>query len=129
NLFNSPTIWAWEFSSMLLVIYIAIAGGYTMLMDGHIRMDLFYERFSPRKQAVIDIVFVFLFFFYMGMLTWHLSTIAGDSFSIKEHSFSAWAPPLYPIKILLPIATFMTLLQGVAKLIRDFNTILGYEAL
>ena len=62
NLFNSPTIWAWEFSSMLLVIYIAIAGGYTMLMDGHIRMDLFYERFSPRKQAVIDIVFVFLFF-------------------------------------------------------------------
>ncbi len=53
---------------------------------------------------------------YGGSLAW-------ESLSIWEHSNSAWGPPLYPVKLMIPVGAFLLLLQGVAKLIRDILTL------
>ncbi|GAH80376.1 unnamed protein product [marine sediment metagenome] len=40
---------------------------------------------------------------------------------LLERSTSVWHPPLYPLKLTMPIAAFLILLQGLAKFIRDLN--------
>ena len=36
--FNRPTIWVWEINGFLLCIFIALGGGYTLLVRGHVRV-------------------------------------------------------------------------------------------
>jgi len=36
-----------------------------------------------------------------------------------------WAPPVYPIKTLIPISALLFLLQGIAKFIRDFKIVIS----
>ena len=47
-MFNSPTSWATEATTMLFVAYTILSGGYLLLHRGHIKVDIFYQQFSPR---------------------------------------------------------------------------------
>jgi len=125
--FNSPTHWAWELNQMLLCFYIVLAGGYTVLVDGHVRMDIFYGKFSARVRALVNLALSFLFFAFVVILLWYLSKMGWYALTIREHAFSVWHPPLYPLKMLLPVAVLLVLLQGIATFIRNINTVIKGE--
>ena len=122
--FRSPTNWSWELNSMLLCFYVGLAGGYTTLIDGHVRVDIFYEKCSLRQKAIIDLLLSFLFFTYVGIALWFLSKLAWNSFADKEHLISTWAAPVYPVKIFLVLAVILVLLQGLVKFIRDLRVVI-----
>ena len=42
-----------------------------------------------------------------------------------ETSYSAWNPPIWPIKAMIPLGTLLLLLQGIAKLLQDILIALG----
>jgi TRAP-type mannitol/chloroaromatic compound transport system permease small subunit len=42
-----------------------------------------------------------------------------------ETSFSAWNPPVWPIKAAIPVGTALLLLQGIAKLFEDIAIATG----
>lgn len=117
--FNSPTVWANELSQMLFGAYAVLGGGYILLSGGHVNVDIIYSRLGKKKQAALDIVSSVLFFLFCGMLLIYGGSLAWDSLSRFEHSQSAWNPPLYPVKLSIPLAAILLLLQGFAKLIRD----------
>lgn len=120
--FNRPTIWAWDVNMMLLGAFTVLTGGYVLLKEGHVSMDVFVSRLSPRVRAVIALITSLLFFFSIGLLVWQGGLEARESLLIGEKVNSVWGPPLYPLKILWPIGAFLLLLQGVATFIRDLNT-------
>ena len=122
-----PTDWAWEFNGMILAAYIALGGGYTWLNKGHVRMDVLYEKFPRRIKATVDLVLSILFFVFVGALLWHASALAWTSLLKREMSITAWGPPLYPIKMLLPFGIFLLLLQGLASFIRNLRIALGWR--
>ena len=55
-LFNNPTNWAFDLSWMFCGAFVFLGGGYTLLHKGHVKVDLFYDRFPKRVQALINIV-------------------------------------------------------------------------
>ena len=126
--FNRPTLWAWDINTMLLGAFTVLTGGYVLLKDGHVAMDVFVSRFSLRVRAVVALVTSLLFFFSIGLLVWQSGISAWESFMMREQVNSVWGPPLYPLKILWPIGVFLVLLQGVAKFIRDLNDARSKEA-
>jgi len=117
--FNSPTVWANELAQMLFGAYAILAGGYILRIGGHVNVDILYSRLSRKSRAALDIVTSLLFFLFCGMLLIYGGSLAWDSLSRFEHSQSAWNPPLYPAKLMIPLASFLLMLQGLAKLIRD----------
>jgi TRAP-type mannitol/chloroaromatic compound transport system permease small subunit len=123
--FNSPTVWANELAQMLFGAYAILGGGYILFTGGHVNVDIVYARFSVRTRALIDIFTCVLFFLFSGMLLVYGSSLAWDSLSRFEHSQSAWNPPLYPAKLMIPLAAFLLILQGIGKLIRDFLIVFG----
>ncbi|MGD8292901.1 MAG: TRAP transporter small permease subunit [Desulfobacterales bacterium] len=117
--FNSPTVWANELAQMLFGAYAILAGGYIMRTGGHVNVDILYSRLSKKSRAVLDILTSLLFFLFCTMLLVYGGSLAWDSLSRFEHSQSAWNPPLYPAKLMIPLAAVLLLLQGLVKLIRD----------
>lgn len=121
--FNAPTVWGTELTQMTFGIYVILSGSYILRWGGHVNVDILYSRFSPRAKAVVDIVTFSLFILFCGMMLWYGGSLAWESLSIWEHSNSAWHPPIYPVKMMIPIGAFLLLLQGIAKLIRDILTL------
>jgi TRAP-type mannitol/chloroaromatic compound transport system permease small subunit len=117
--FNAPTVWGNELTQFMFGAYVILSGGHILRWGGHVNVDIIFGRFSPRTQATIDICTFVLFFLFCGMMVFYGGSLAWESISIWEHSNSAWSPPLYPVKIMIPIGAFLLLLQGFAKLIRD----------
>ena len=120
-LFNSPTIWAHETSQMIYGAYVILLGGYVLQRGGHVNVDIIINRFQPRTRAIINLFTWLLFFCFCGVLFLKGGEMAWDSFKFRETEPTAFAPPVYPIKMMIPLGALLILLQGLAKFIRDFN--------
>ena len=120
---KKPTIWAWDLNIQLNAALIMLGGGYTLLEKWHVAVDILVTSIPPRRRAILDLVTSFFFFFGFVILLWYGWDVAWASWKAREAMPTVWAPPYYPIKMLVPIGAFLMLIQGVAKLIQDFQRV------
>ena len=114
-------LWVPETSEFLFGALFVLGGGYVFLHEGHVKLDAIYERFSPKVKAILDLVTSIFLILFCGILIWKGWLMGWDSLTALEVSQSAFAPPLYPIKLVIPIGAGLLLLQGLAKFIRDLS--------
>lgn len=119
--FNSPTIWAHEISQMVYGAYVILLGGYLQQRNGHVNVDILYLRFKPRTRAIIDLFTWLLFFAFCGVILVKGGEMAWDSFLYRETDSTVFAPPIYPLKMLIPLGGLLLLLQGLVKYIGDIK--------
>ncbi len=124
-IFNAPTVWGNELTQLIFAVYVVLPGGHILRWGGHVNVDILYSHFSMRTRAIVDIFTSSLFFLFCGMMLVYGGSLAWESLSIWELSNSAWRPPLYPVKMMIPVGALLLLLQGSAKLIRDILTVSG----
>jgi TRAP-type mannitol/chloroaromatic compound transport system permease small subunit len=120
-LFNSPTVWVHETSSYIFGVSLMLGGGYTFLRRGHVNVDIVHNRFSPRGKAILDIMSSILLFSFASVLIWKGADFAWNSLRSFETSSTVWAPPIYPIKLSIPIGGALLFLQGLSKLLNDIS--------
>jgi len=123
--FNAPTVWGNELTQLVFAVYVVLSGGHVLRWGGHVNVDILYNRFDAKARAIVDIFTFFIFFLFCGMMLIYGGSLAWESISIWERSNSAWGPPLYPVKMTIPLGALLLLLQGTAKLIRDILTAVG----
>ncbi len=121
--FMRPTIWAEETGRFLLTGYFLLGGAYTLYYKGHVRMDVLYTRLSVRGKAIMDVFTFFMFAFVMIIMIRFGSEMTWQSLRYWERTESYWAPPTFFVKVTVPISAFLMLLEGLAQLARDINTI------
>jgi TRAP-type mannitol/chloroaromatic compound transport system permease small subunit len=126
-LLNAPTVWANELSQMLFGAYVVLSGGHIMASGGHVNVDILFSRLSRKTQAKLDIFTSLLFFMFCVMMAYYGGSLAWESLATFERSQSAWNPPIYPIKLTIPIGAGLLLLQGIAKLVRDILVVVKGE--
>ncbi|WP_120996041.1 TRAP transporter small permease subunit [Stutzerimonas urumqiensis] len=126
-LFSNPTSWTNELGQMLFGAYVVLSGGYVLAHRDHVNVDLLYASFGPRARAWIDIFTSSMFFLFMAALLYFGSSMAWESIQGMETSYSAWNPPIWPIKAMIPLGAALLFLQGVAKLLQDILIALGLE--
>jgi TRAP-type mannitol/chloroaromatic compound transport system permease small subunit len=134
--FNRPTNWGHESMVLLLAILYVLLGGYCHYYRAHVRVDVFYASRSPRTQVVLDLFTSMFFFIYAGAFTytswkfyWSSQTMLGGGkiFGLEvpgEISLTDWAPPIYGVKFMMPLAGLMLLLQGLNWFIRDIHIVI-----
>jgi TRAP-type mannitol/chloroaromatic compound transport system permease small subunit len=117
--FGQGTLWSNETTVYLSAVAYLIGGGYALAHRRHVRIDLIYERLSPRSRAILDL-FTFVFFLlYAGALIWVGTTMGWTSLQQGESTGTPWNPPIWPVKLAIPVAAVLLLLQGIANLLRD----------
>ena len=117
--FNKPTLWAHETTTMLFGAYFMLGGAYCLLRRQHVNMDIILNRLPPRAKAILGVVGYALLFLFCVVLLWKGGEMALKSLKLLECTTSVWGPPWYPVKLAIPIGTIMILLQGLANFTRD----------
>ena len=118
---NSPTIWAHEVSQMIYGVYVILLGGFLQQRNGHVNVEILTQRFSPRTRAIINCFTWILFFSFCGVLLVKGWEMAWDSFLYRETESTVFAPPIYPLKMMIPLGALLLLLQGLVKYIADLK--------
>ncbi len=125
-IFNSPTKWSYEVEAFSCGIIYLLVGAHVLLHRGHVSVDILYQRLSERKKILINIVVVFPLIIIMAAgLTYIGFDYFWTSLAIRETSYSSWSPPIWPIKLMIPVGGVLMMLQAVANLLRDLHKLRG----
>ncbi len=126
---NAPTKWAFDISYMIGGTFFLMGEAWTLKRKHHVRIDIFYRRFSSKTRAVIDtLLYLGLFFPLWGGILYALIPYVQFSWEIGERSIQGyWQPVMYPFKTVMPVAVFLLLLQGLAEVLRNIVIICGGE--
>ncbi|MCB0705648.1 MAG: TRAP transporter small permease subunit [Saprospiraceae bacterium] len=117
--------WLKELEWHLFALIFLLGAGYTLLKDKHVRVDLFYERFSPKDQASLNfwgsLLFLIPWCVLLIITSWNY---AMASLSIQEGSPEPGGIPYwYPIKFAIPLGMGLLLLQAIALLLTSWQTL------
>ena len=97
NIVNIPLIWIIEMAQFVMTGYYLLGGGYSMLTDDHVRMDLIYSKFSDKTKALLDsFTSVFLIFYLVVLLIGSISSLT-YTIDTNQRLFTAWAPYVWPV--------------------------------
>jgi len=95
-------------------------------LNQHVRVDVFYGRFSSRTCAWIDILGSALFLLPMASLIFWLSwPLAWDSYLSGEMSSQAQGLIRWPAKLAIPVGAALLALQGVAEILKRLAYLRG----
>lgn len=114
-----PINWALEMSQFILSAYYLLGGAYTLQLGQHVRMDLIYDRLSARNRAITDAITILFVIFYLAVLFGGGLSSTNYAIAYGQKNYSAWSPPLWPIKVVMTAAIFMMLLQCVSTFFKD----------
>jgi TRAP-type mannitol/chloroaromatic compound transport system permease small subunit len=119
HFFDRPVIWGVEMAQFAMVIYFTVGGAFALLLNSHVRMDLLYSRWNPRKKARMDAFTFFFLICYLGLLLYGCLSSTAYSLEYNQHNNTAWAPPIAPVKIIIGVGIFLTILQAFSEFFKD----------
>jgi len=125
TIFNWPHIWVVEVAQFIMAAYYLLGGGYSMILEGHVRMDLVYGPLSAKRQALADVITAPVLIFYLVFLLYGAISSIEYAISYGQVNYTPWGPPLAPIKIIMGIGILLMLLQAVAIFFKDLAKVRG----
>jgi len=115
---NSPEPYSYEISIFCLIASVSLAIPYIQRQGRNLRVDFISNRFSPQIQGVLlNILVPLIALFYLVLLVWKSWGDAWYSLSIGDRTYSAWGPPVGPMKLFVPIGAGLLCLVLIAQLI------------
>lgn len=122
--FNSPTFWAHETTTVLIAAIFLVGGPIALARDKHIRVRMFYDSVSPKGRRLFDIVnsiLALIFFAGLSYAAWIMSSKATftptGEFRL-EGTGTAWNPPTPAmLKVLVLICVGLMFVQTLLHLI------------
>lgn len=117
---NRPHAFVTELAFYMYGSLAILVAGYTLRHGGHVGVDIFESRFSPRTKFVVQTITFLVFFVpFVGLLIPAATDMTIKSFASHERSVFAMLPLTPYFKACLPIGLTLLLLQGVADFARS----------
>lgn len=128
-LFQSGSIALQELEWHLFDIVILLSIAYTFSHDAHVRVDIFYERFSTKSKALVNLIGTLLFVLPFSLLIIYLGIdFVALSFSQMEASADPGGLPYrFLIKSFIPLAFALMALQSLRVIASSYRTLRGGE--
>lgn len=121
--FSNSSAWIMELEWHLFSLIFLIGAAYAFKHDRHVRVDLFYSKFSAKEKALVDLVgnVIFLIPWCVIILVYSFE-YAMTSFRIGEISPDPGGlPARYLIKFAITLGIFLLLLQAIAQALRSYQ--------
>ena len=116
--FNAPTIWVHETTTLFCAVCFLYAGNYCLASNRHIRIGIIYDIVSDKTRYYLDLFIVFFSIIYTAALSWGAYLVAEKALFAPwgdfrlETSGSAWDPALPAIvKTVLLVCVVLMLIQ------------------
>ncbi len=118
--FNAPTLWAFDFTIQMYGAVFMMGGASAMSTKTHVKADMYYNRLSEKRQAILDLI-LFICFYAPGVfaLTYAGYFYAKKAWIVHETSWNSPAQiQIYFSKSLIPIAGLLLLIIGISEIFR-----------
>ena len=127
NVLHIPLFWCVELAQFTLAAYYIMGGAYSMQLETHVRMDLVYDRLSPRNKARMDSFTAIFLVVYLAVLLF--GSISSTIYAIETNQrlFSMWNPSVIPIKAIMVLGILLMLLQAISTFFKDLAKSRGLE--
>ncbi len=128
--FSIGFIWMQESVRFMYAAVFLLGAGYTLKHDGHVRVDMLYERMRPRQRAWVDLLGTVFFLFPVCVavifFSWDyvLNSWADFEGSIEERGLHA----VYLLKTCIWLFAGLLILQGIAIVIRTMRLLVLGES-
>lgn len=98
---------------------------YTFRNNGHVRVDIFYQKMSAKNQALIDLVGHIVFLVPMCLYILYSSyDYVSNSWAILEQSRETGGLPfVYLLKTLIPLMAILLLLEALSQALINLSTL------
>ena len=128
-IFDSGSIALQESTTYLHASIFLVGMAYTLQQDAHVRVDIFYARFSSQTKAWIDLFgTLFLLLPFMLFISWISWEYIVDSWSVLEGSREAGGlPGVFILKSLILVMTSLLSLQALTQVARNIQTVLDID--
>jgi TRAP-type mannitol/chloroaromatic compound transport system permease small subunit len=106
-----------------------LGAAYTLKADGHVRVDIFYQKFSVKGKALVNLFGALFLLLPVSIFIFYISfDYVATSWRIMEKSPEAGGLPfVYLSKSLLLLMAVTLSLQGLAEVCRNLQTLLVYS--
>jgi TRAP-type mannitol/chloroaromatic compound transport system permease small subunit len=109
-------------------IVFMLGAAYTLKRNAHVRVDIFYEKMSPRSKAWVDLLGAVLllvpFCIFIIYISWNYVSL---SWSLLESSRDAGGlPAVFLLKTTIPVMAMLVMLQGIAQGLRSILLLSGH---
>jgi TRAP-type mannitol/chloroaromatic compound transport system permease small subunit len=127
-LFNIGWISLQESITYMHALVFMLGAAYTLRHDGHVRVDIFYQKFGPRGRAWVDLLgTLFLLMPVTLFIAWISWEYVASSWSLHEGSRETGGlPGVYLLKTAIPLMAVLMLLQGISLALRSLLVLLGH---
>lgn len=127
--FGIGSIFMQESIIYLHAVVFMVGAGYTLLHNGHVRVDIFYREASPRRKAVVDLVGVVIFLIPVCALIWWASwPYVASSWEVFEGSReTSGIQAVFLLKTVILVFVALVVLQGISLAIRSLLILAGVE--
>jgi TRAP-type mannitol/chloroaromatic compound transport system permease small subunit len=104
-----------------------VAAGYTLLHDGHVRVDVFYREASDRARAWVNLLGVFGLLIPVCLLIWYVSwSYVAQSWSVHEGSReTSGIQGVFLLKSVILVFVVLMILQGLSLAARAAIVLMG----
>ncbi len=128
-LFNTSFVFTQELEWHLFGFIFLIGAGYTLLHDGHVRVDIIYQRLGFKGRAWVNLGGVLLFLIPGCIMVITTSwKFTATSFAMLEGSPDPGGIPFrFILKGCIPVGFTLLLLQGLSLGMHSFMQILAIE--
>jgi len=108
-------------------ILFMIGAGYTLLHDGHVRVDIFYRDASIRKKAIVDLLGSAFFIIPVCSLIWWASMpYVQNSWAVLEGSKeTSGIQAVFLLKSVVLVFSFLVFIQGLSTIAKSILTLSG----
>jgi len=114
-----PSDWAFDISKMLFGAHFMLMAAYALRHRAHVEVDVIKQLLSRRRQAIVGILGYLIFFVpFIFLLLYYGWAFAERSFSRLETTPGMVAIPVYPVKMVLVVASVLILLQAISIVLK-----------
>lgn len=131
NVFGFSAIPLQESVTYMHAIVFMLGAAYTLKHNDHVRVDVFYHRFSHRTKALVDMAgFLILLLPVCVFLIIYSLDYVIFNWKIKEGSSQPGGLPyLYMLKTLLLALPISLIIQGLAQFLHNLAYLIGWKTL
>lgn len=128
--FGINFIWVQESITYMHGAVFLLAGGYALLTDDHVRVDIFYRDAPPRRKAWVDFLGTYFFLFpFCLLLLWTATPYVGNAWAVREGSTEqSGIQGVFLLKTLIPIFALLLAMAGFVIAARAVETLKGRDA-
>ena len=125
-IFSLTSAATYEIEWHLFGLMFLLGAAWTFDQDKHVRVDLFYQTFSPKMKAFINLIGTLIFLIPFCWVTLITSIdFVQSSFLLNETSPDPGGlPARYLIKLAIPMGFGLLILQGIVVIINSIKTLL-----